>query len=116
MDAIIAAVVFNTLSSVVNSSSFRSSRAVSWERVAPAILVGRVLASFSDVSGRSHAGKISFRIDGRAGRGKGYRVDVKTESFSPWEAIDGMAPARTIADAKKLVQVWLAGGSKAVAA
>lgn len=117
MDAIIAAVVFNTLSAVINSSSFRSSRAVTWERVAPAIIIGRVSASFVDALGRPQSPReIYFRIDGRAGRGLGYRVDVKALSFEPWEAIDGGTPVRTISDAKKLVRIWLAGGSEAAAA
>lgn len=47
---------------------------------------------------------IAYRIDGRGGGG--YRVDRKTMSMLPWEAIDGGMPFGSLEAAKKYVVVY----------
>lgn len=59
--------------------------------------------------GRSQQATVAFRIDGRGA--DGYRVDVKTLSCMPWEAIDGGDLLPTLAACKALVTRWIAASA-----
>lgn len=100
----------NTSRTVRNVSTYRSTEAIRWEKVDARIYVGIVRATHSDIHGGSHSREIAFRLDGRecsTNGVQGYRVDVKTSSLEPWEAIDDMVPVRCTRDGRNLARAWL---------
>ncbi len=66
---------------------------------------GRVYTTVTtiDLSAWTSPAQVAFRIDGREGD---YRVDLKTSSFGPWEAIDGGLGFSSVKKAKSYVARW----------
>lgn len=54
--------------------------------------------------------EVALRLDGRGG--DGYRVDVLTASWLPWEAIDGGVPVPTLRVGRELCRAWLAAAAE----
>jgi len=76
---------------------------MNWTKRDTRIYTAIAAVTFADLVGRTRTTRVAFRIDGRRGD---YRVDTKTLSFEPWEAIDGGRGFRTVAEAKTFARRW----------
>jgi len=86
-----------------NTIATFTAAAIAWTRQAATIYTAIVVVSFTDLIGRRRFSNVALRVDGREGT---YRVDMKTLSFEPWEAVDGGEGFRTVAEAKRFARSW----------
>jgi hypothetical protein len=68
----------------------------------------RIYTTITEVTFKARTGRCSWpvalRIDGRDGK---YRVDLKTLSFEPWEAVDRGVGFTTVREAQSFARRWL---------
>lgn len=87
--------------------NWRASAAPQWEKKDSHIHCAILRATSTNIFGEKITQWVAFRLDKRSGA---YRVDIKTYPYaSPWEAVDGGQPVRTLREAKRLVRQSLLG-------